>query len=529
MPGLLRSCDRHRHRRGRSRITRAASRGRRREAPAAADRRASAPVPELTEDDIAWRIGASPDRPAARGRLRRRGGRGIQPAEDETRPTASAAAAPPARPPPAAGRGGPPITPAAAVVRRHAPRGAHARVPTSWLPWRDCATVLLVVGPRGARGHHLPSRRPEPSSRRGTVAAAVVVDRVPDRVTPSPPRRRPRADGPADPRLDAGAGVADPAADAEAHAQADRPPAPRLARRRARPRRPGRRPSPRRSRPRSRRPSRPRSPTPKPTPRPPTPARSRRRRIRQLRWRQHDSVRLRQLDRLRSRRTAGTSMMATARGSADPSHTYGSDGGYLVVLTVSGPGGNDSDTRVGHRPRVRRSPTDASTADRPACRAPRRGVAPARRPRRRARGRRADRSTATEDTRAADRAHGDARAPTVDVTDVHAPAARAMARSSRDGHHRVRRHRTRSTCSQEVTYTPDPDYNGPDSFTFTATSDGAAIGPGDRHDHRRPGNDDPTFTVGGGRDGRRGQRVPQRRRVHHGRQPGGPRTRARRP
>ena len=36
---------------------------------------------------------------------------------------------------------------------------------------------------------------------------------------------------------------------------------------------------------------------------------------------------------------------------------------------------------------------------------------------------------------------------------------------------------TEHECSETFTYTPDDDYNGPDSFTFTATSDGSASVP----------------------------------------------------
>ncbi len=64
-------------------------------------------------------------------------------------------------------------------------------------------------------------------------------------------------------------------------------------------------------------------------------------------------------------------------------------------------------------------------------------------------------------------------------------------------------------CSQEVTYTPDPDYNGPDSFTFTATSDDAPVRPGDRHHHRRSGQRRPHVHGRLGRDGQRGQRAAE--------------------
>ena len=84
-------------------------------------------------------------------------------------------------------------------------------------------------------------------------------------------------------------------------------------------------------------------------------------------------------------------------------------------------------------------------------------------------------------------------------------------------------------CSQEFTYTPDPDYNGPDSFTFTATSDGAPSVPATVTITVDPVNDDPTFTVGSDVTVDEDSGSAQRRRVHHGRQRRDPRTRARRP
>ena len=51
-------------------------------------------------------------------------------------------------------------------------------------------------------------------------------------------------------------------------------------------------------------------------------------------------------------------------------------------------------------------------------------------------------------------------------------------------------------CTQAFTYTPDPDYNGPDSFSFTATSDGSPSVPATVDITVDPVNDNPTFTVG---------------------------------
>jgi hypothetical protein len=52
------------------------------------------------------------------------------------------------------------------------------------------------------------------------------------------------------------------------------------------------------------------------------------------------------------------------------------------------------------------------------------------------------------------------------------------------------------SCSQEFTYTPDQDYNGPDSFSFSAASDGSESPPATITITVDPVNDDPTFTVG---------------------------------
>ena len=52
------------------------------------------------------------------------------------------------------------------------------------------------------------------------------------------------------------------------------------------------------------------------------------------------------------------------------------------------------------------------------------------------------------------------------------------------------------TCTQEFTYSPDTDYNGTDSFTFTATSDGSPSVAATVDITVDPVNDDPTFTVG---------------------------------
>ncbi|HET7829867.1 MAG TPA: Ig-like domain-containing protein, partial [Candidatus Limnocylindrales bacterium] len=55
---------------------------------------------------------------------------------------------------------------------------------------------------------------------------------------------------------------------------------------------------------------------------------------------------------------------------------------------------------------------------------------------------------------------------------------------------------TPNTCTQEWTYSPDENFNGSDSFTFTATSEGAASAPATVSITVNAVNDDPTFTVG---------------------------------
>ena len=55
---------------------------------------------------------------------------------------------------------------------------------------------------------------------------------------------------------------------------------------------------------------------------------------------------------------------------------------------------------------------------------------------------------------------------------------------------------TDQECSETFTYTPDDDYNGPDSFTFTATSDGSESVPANVSITVAAVNDEPSFTKG---------------------------------
>src|SRR4051794_33166341 len=55
---------------------------------------------------------------------------------------------------------------------------------------------------------------------------------------------------------------------------------------------------------------------------------------------------------------------------------------------------------------------------------------------------------------------------------------------------------TPNTCTQDWSYSPDENYNGSDSFGFTATSDGAASPSATVSITVTPVNDDPMFTVG---------------------------------
>ncbi len=315
-------------------------RRRRREAQEAAIVAAATPVPELSEDDIAWRIGvAGVDRPegdaAAEGFAAAEAAAfyAAYAGDHETGAAGEAPVRAARGPGPRRGRG-----------RRHdpAPRDCRRAAPEPLAPVARQRRRPARRGPGGPRRHgvppgHQPERRSEPVTERGRGGRLPVADgvahaaapaharsrRPPSRSRPSSPRRRrrpprrrrsPRPSGRLDPRL-------------------ARPP--------GLPRRP---PSPRRSRPPSPRPSRRRS-----RPRSPRPSRPRRR--------------IRSRSRLRPRAAPAATRSSSAvaarptrpdytwdfddgagSNAANPEHTYDADGSYTAILTVSGPGGQDTDS-----------------------------------------------------------------------------------------------------------------------------------------------------------------------------------------
>ncbi len=198
---------------------------RRREAQDAAIAAASTPVPELTEEDIAWRIGASADWPGLLAA-------DYAAAEAEASNLAEDETGRPLVPPPLVPLD--PLVPsdqvpiaAAVVAGATRPKAAPAPLPNRWRLWRDSAAVLLVaVLAVLAVTVIFPGTQNTHGAERGAVADRRRGHRVPDRLAQPVAVAVAASDRSADPRVDAGAGRRPhPAADAQAHAEADRPPA----------------------------------------------------------------------------------------------------------------------------------------------------------------------------------------------------------------------------------------------------------------------------------------------------------------
>ncbi len=157
-------------------------RRRRRDAQDAAIVAASTPVPELSEDDIAWRIGVvGADRPE--GEVAAKGFAAAEvaafdAAEEETGTTAIS--------PPVA-----PVPVAAAVAGTTRPRqAAAAPLPNRWRLWRDSAAVLLIaVLAVLAVTVFLPGTNPDPGPTETPNEIAVVVSPSPTASPTLRPRR----------------------------------------------------------------------------------------------------------------------------------------------------------------------------------------------------------------------------------------------------------------------------------------------------------------------------------------------------